>query len=81
MAIALRSATRAFIPRIIRGRKAATDPTPSTPEVSFTQGGVGVRNSIRAPLMATIRNVVKRSNQAAPARMTRGPPPRTEGSR
>ena len=76
-----RSATEARIPRTISGRNAARATSTSSETVTFTHPGNGATQASSPPLMTTSRTVAKRSNSAAPARTTRGPPPMTDGSR
>jgi hypothetical protein len=76
-----RSATDARMPRTMIGMKAANAARTSTETVTLTQPLSGATQATSPPLMTTSRTVANRSNSAAPARTTRGPPPSTDGSR
>ncbi len=69
------------MPRTMIGMKAANAARTSTETVTLTQPLSGATQATSPPLMTTSRTVANRSNSAAPARTTRGPPPSTDGSR
>ena len=75
------SSTEARMPAVMSGRNEAMASSTSEDTVTRTQLGDGNNQSSKPALMTTMRAVAKRSNHAAPARTTRGPPPTTDGSR
>ncbi len=76
-----RSATDARVPTISSGTNTAKAARTSTETVTRAQLVSGSSHRRSPPLVITSRAVAQRSNQAAPARTTRGPPPSTDGMR